>query len=176
VLVVPVAKEICLPCTGCNVTLPSLMVPCFLGFNKFLTWLLVVGYRDVATADKNDIMWLMASMGLSPCLNTEIVRPESSWGNSACCGCRLTAEDIPIVGWIVVENKRIIETDKVNHIVETNIVKLVVEIESFGMSCDDFDKETGSSNGLQPKQANLSCVHALSELHLHEIMLSRESI
>nr|GEW89586.1 hypothetical protein [Tanacetum cinerariifolium] len=52
---------------------------------------------------------------------------------------------------------------------ETNIVKLVVEVESSGLISNDFDMETGSSDGLQPKQANLSCVHALSELHLHEI-------
>ncbi|GJW38500.1 hypothetical protein Tco_0064345 [Tanacetum coccineum] len=63
----------------------------------------------------------------------------------------------------------IVKTDKVIHIVEIDIVKLVVEIESFGMSADEFDKETGSSDGLQPKQADLSCVHALNELHLHEI-------
>ncbi|GJU00591.1 hypothetical protein Tco_1110929 [Tanacetum coccineum] len=62
----------------------------------------------------------------------------------------------------------IVETEKVI-IVETDIVKLVVEIKSFGMSSDEFDKETGSSDGLQPKQADLSCVHALNELHLHEI-------
>ncbi|GJS42218.1 hypothetical protein Tco_0567261 [Tanacetum coccineum] len=53
--------------------------------------------------------------------------------------------------------------------VEIDKVKLVVEIESFGMSADELDKETGSSDGLQPKQRNLSCVHALNELHLHEI-------
>ncbi|GJV75126.1 hypothetical protein Tco_1506710 [Tanacetum coccineum] len=63
----------------------------------------------------------------------------------------------------------IVETDKLFHTMETDIVKLVVEIKSFGMSSDEFDKETGSSNGLQPKQADLSCVHALNELHLHEI-------
>ncbi|GKC40866.1 hypothetical protein Tco_1053250 [Tanacetum coccineum] len=63
----------------------------------------------------------------------------------------------------------IVETDKVIHIVETNIVKLIVEIKSLGMSSDEFDKETGSSDGLQPKQADLSCIHALNELHLHEI-------
>ncbi|GJZ97658.1 hypothetical protein Tco_0670111 [Tanacetum coccineum] len=63
----------------------------------------------------------------------------------------------------------IVETDKVIHTIETDIVKLVVEIESFGMSSDKFDKEIGSSDGLQPKQADLSCVHALNELHLHEI-------
>ncbi|GKC01727.1 hypothetical protein Tco_0987863 [Tanacetum coccineum] len=63
----------------------------------------------------------------------------------------------------------IVETDKVIRTVETDIVKFVVEIESFGMSSDEFDKETGSSDGLQPKQADLSCVQALNELHLHEI-------
>ncbi|GKE74661.1 hypothetical protein Tco_1536702, partial [Tanacetum coccineum] len=63
----------------------------------------------------------------------------------------------------------IVETDKMIHSVETDIVKLVVEIESFGMSFDEFDKETGSSDGLQPKQVDLNCVHALNELYLHEI-------
>nr|GEU65960.1 hypothetical protein [Tanacetum cinerariifolium] len=63
----------------------------------------------------------------------------------------------------------IVETDKVNHNVEIDIVKLVVEIESFGMNADELDKETGSSDGLQPKQADLNCVHALNEPHLHEI-------
>nr|GFC94779.1 hypothetical protein [Tanacetum cinerariifolium] len=28
--------------------------------------------------------------------------------------------------------------------------------------------KTGSSDGLQPKQVDLSCVHALNEPHLHE--------
>nr|GEZ29068.1 hypothetical protein [Tanacetum cinerariifolium] len=37
------------------------------------------------------------------------------------------------------------------------------------LSIVEIDKETGSSDGLQPKRAHLSCVHALSELHLHEI-------
>nr|GEZ58308.1 hypothetical protein [Tanacetum cinerariifolium] len=83
------------------------------------------------------------------------------------------------MGWIVVENKRygelmidwlgIVEIDKVNHIVETDIVKIVIEIKSFGMSFDEFDKDTGLFDGLQPKQADRSCVHALSELHLIEI-------
>ncbi|GKA08360.1 hypothetical protein Tco_0687691 [Tanacetum coccineum] len=57
------------------------------------------------------------------------------------------------------------------HTMETDIVKLVVEVKSFGMSSDKFDKETGSSDGLQPKQADLSCVHALNELLLHEIRI-----
>nr|GEX76544.1 hypothetical protein [Tanacetum cinerariifolium] len=63
----------------------------------------------------------------------------------------------------------IVETDKVIHIVEIDIVKLMVEIECFGMSYDKFVKETGSSDGLQPKQADISYVHALNELYLHEI-------
>ncbi|GKB66985.1 hypothetical protein Tco_0928397 [Tanacetum coccineum] len=70
---------------------------------------------------------------------------------------------------LMIDCLSIVETDKVNHVVETDIVKLVVEIKSFGMSADELDKETGSSDGLQPKQADLSCVHALNEPHLHEI-------
>ncbi|GJY54703.1 hypothetical protein Tco_0446367 [Tanacetum coccineum] len=53
--------------------------------------------------------------------------------------------------------------------VENDLLDLVVEIESFGMSFDEFDKETGSSDGLQPNQADLSYVYALNELHLHAI-------
>ncbi|GJR05791.1 hypothetical protein Tco_0528775 [Tanacetum coccineum] len=63
----------------------------------------------------------------------------------------------------------IVETDKVNHDVEIDMVKLVVEIKSFGMSVDELDKESGSSDGLQPKQVDLSCIHALNKPHLHEI-------
>ncbi|GJZ74314.1 hypothetical protein Tco_0638460, partial [Tanacetum coccineum] len=100
-------------------------------------------------ADRNDIIWLMASMGSSPCLNTRIVRPKSSGGNS----------EVLMVDWL-----SIVETEKVIYTVE-----IEVEIESFGMSSNEFDKETGSSDGLQPKQEDLSCVHALNELHLHEI-------
>ncbi|GJR16341.1 hypothetical protein Tco_0798993 [Tanacetum coccineum] len=103
-------------------------------------------------------------------------------------------EHIPIEGWIVMENKRCgklmidnhwmdkwlkevlmidwlstIETDKRIHTMEIDIVKLVVEIESFGMSFDEFDKETVLVDELQLGQADPSCVHALNELHLHEI-------
>ncbi|GKC08538.1 hypothetical protein Tco_1000148 [Tanacetum coccineum] len=70
---------------------------------------------------------------------------------------------------LMIDKLSIVETDKVIHTVETDMVKLVDEIECFGMSFDEFDKETGSSDGLQPKQADLSCVHALNEPHLHEI-------
>ncbi|GKG47138.1 hypothetical protein Tco_0504335, partial [Tanacetum coccineum] len=63
----------------------------------------------------------------------------------------------------------IVETDKMIHNVETDIVKLVVDIEIFGMSFDEFDKETVSVDGFQLRQAELNCIHALNELHLHEI-------
>ncbi|GJV06465.1 hypothetical protein Tco_1344121 [Tanacetum coccineum] len=66
-------------------------------------------------------------------------------------------------------NTRTIRPDLVGGYVETDMVKLVVEIECFGMSFDDFDKETRLSDGLQPKQADLSYVHALNEPYLHEI-------
>ncbi|GKA29236.1 hypothetical protein Tco_0715481 [Tanacetum coccineum] len=102
---------------------------------------------------QKDIMCLMASMGSLLFWNTGTIRPESGWENSEA---------------LIIDCLSIVETDKVNHAVETDIVKLVVEIESFGMNFDEFDKETGSSDGLQPKQADLNCVHALNELHLHE--------
>ncbi|GJV87689.1 hypothetical protein Tco_1531627 [Tanacetum coccineum] len=60
------------------------------------------------------------------------------------------------------------------HIVETDIVELVVEIESFGMSSDKFNEEIVSVDELQLKQADLSCVHALNKLHFHEIHVSQE--
>nr|GEW07252.1 hypothetical protein [Tanacetum cinerariifolium] len=37
------------------------------------------------------------------------------------------------------------------------------------MSVGEFDKETGSSDRLQPKQADQSCVHALNKPHSHEV-------
>nr|GEV99296.1 hypothetical protein [Tanacetum cinerariifolium] len=69
---------------------------------------------------------------------------------------------------LMIDCLSIVETDKVIHTAKTNIVKLVVKIESFGMNSDEFDTETGPSDGLQPKQVDLSCVHALNEVHLHE--------
>ncbi|GJX31213.1 hypothetical protein Tco_0241068 [Tanacetum coccineum] len=77
-------------------------------------------------------------------------------------------EDIPIE-ILMIDELSIVETDKVNHTVETDMMKLVVEIECFGVNFDEFDKETGSSDELQPKQAGLNYVHALNEPHLHEI-------
>ncbi|GKE37199.1 hypothetical protein Tco_1460604 [Tanacetum coccineum] len=69
----------------------------------------------------------------------------------------------------MIDELSIVETDKVIHNVETDMVNLVIEIECFGMSFDEFDKETGSSDGMKLKQADLSYVHALKEPHLHEI-------
>nr|GEU77745.1 hypothetical protein [Tanacetum cinerariifolium] len=62
-----------------------------------------------------------------------------------------------------------VKSDMVIHTTKTDMMKLLVEIECFAMSADKSDKETGSSHGLQPKQADLSCVHALNEPHLREI-------
>ncbi|GJR59942.1 hypothetical protein Tco_1502104 [Tanacetum coccineum] len=74
---------------------------------------------------------------------------------------------------LMIDEFSIVETDKVIHTVETDMVKLVDEIECFGMSFDEFDNETRSSDGLQPKQADLSCVHALNEPHLHGNFVSK---
>nr|GEV17154.1 hypothetical protein [Tanacetum cinerariifolium] len=82
----------------------------------------------------------------------------------ACHFARGGVLEVLMMDWL-----SIVKTDKVIHTVKTDIVKLMVEIESFGMSSDKFDEETGSSDGLQPKQADMSYVHALNKLHLHEI-------
>ncbi|GKD59173.1 hypothetical protein Tco_1296682, partial [Tanacetum coccineum] len=63
----------------------------------------------------------------------------------------------------------IVKTDKVIHTLKTDMVKLVVDDESFGKSSDEIDKETVSFDKLQLKQEDLSCVHALNELHLHVV-------
>ncbi|GJV06729.1 hypothetical protein Tco_1344385 [Tanacetum coccineum] len=96
----------------------------------------------------------MVSLGSSPFWSTGTIRPESGWEN---------------LEVLMIDELSIVETDKVIHTVETDMVKLVVEIECFRKSFDEFYKETKSSDGLQPKQPDLSCVHALNEPHLHEI-------
>ncbi|GKE84251.1 hypothetical protein Tco_1557993, partial [Tanacetum coccineum] len=102
--------------------------------------------------------------------------------------------DIPIEGWMMMENKRcgelmiknhwmgkllkevlmidelsIVETDKVNHTVEMDMLKLVVEVECFGKCVDEFDKVTVLFGEMQLKQEDRSYVHASNELHLHVV-------
>nr|GEW96804.1 RNA-directed DNA polymerase, eukaryota [Tanacetum cinerariifolium] len=71
------------------------------------------------------------------------------------------------LSWLLVGGYR--ETDMVIHTVKTEMMRLVVEIEYVDTNADEFDKESGSSDGLQPEHADLNCVHALNEPHLHEI-------
>ncbi|GKG52766.1 hypothetical protein Tco_0549878, partial [Tanacetum coccineum] len=49
---------------------------------------------------------------------------------------------------LMIDKLSIVKTNKVIHTVETDMVKHVVEIKCFGKSFDEFDKETGSSDGL----------------------------
>nr|GEV19123.1 retrovirus-related Pol polyprotein from transposon TNT 1-94 [Tanacetum cinerariifolium] len=53
--------------------------------------------------------------------------------------------------------------------VKTDMIRLMVKIEYVDMNADEFNKETGSSDGLQPEQADLNFVHALNKPYLHEI-------
>nr|GEZ76266.1 hypothetical protein [Tanacetum cinerariifolium]GEZ84279.1 hypothetical protein [Tanacetum cinerariifolium] len=48
---------------------------------------------------------------------------------------------------LMIECVSIVETDMVIHTVKTEMRKLVVEIECFGMNADEFDNETGSFDG-----------------------------
>ncbi|GKF51609.1 hypothetical protein Tco_0148076, partial [Tanacetum coccineum] len=56
-------------------------------------------------------------------------------------------EDIPIEV-LIIDELSIVETDKVNHNMETDMMKLLVRIECFGVNFDEFDKETRSSDEL----------------------------
>nr|GEV00526.1 hypothetical protein [Tanacetum cinerariifolium] len=71
------------------------------------------------------------------------------------------------LSWLLVGGYR--ESDMVIHTAKTEMMRLVVEIKYVDMNADEFDKETGSSDQLQPEQVDLNCVHALNEPHLHEI-------
>nr|GFD30428.1 hypothetical protein [Tanacetum cinerariifolium] len=60
-------------------------------------------------------------------------------------------------------------TNMVIHTAKTEMMRLVAESEYVDMNADEFDKEIGSADGLQPEQADMNCVHALNKPHLHEI-------
>nr|GFA50297.1 hypothetical protein [Tanacetum cinerariifolium] len=94
------------------------------------------------------------------CSNTGTIRPESGWEKSEV---------------LMIEYVSIVETDMVIHTAKTYMMKLVVEIECFGMSADEFDKKTRSSDGLQPKQADLSCVHCWVILVINPLYLTTVS-
>nr|GEZ75701.1 hypothetical protein [Tanacetum cinerariifolium] len=54
---------------------------------------------------------------------------------------------------LMIDYISVVETDKVINTAKTVMVKLV-EIESFGMSADELDKEIGSSDGMKPYMMN----------------------
>nr|GEV99333.1 ribonuclease H-like domain-containing protein [Tanacetum cinerariifolium] len=61
------------------------------------------------------------------------------------------------------------EDDTVLHIEKTGMLMLVVEINVGGMNADVVDKLNCSSDDVQPRQVDLRCTHALTELHWHDI-------
>ncbi|GJX56546.1 hypothetical protein Tco_0286443 [Tanacetum coccineum] len=106
------------------------MVACCLGFDEIPQ--LIIGSRvagsDNSSQERHHVV--MASMEHYLFWNTGTIRPKSEV--------------------LMIDELSIVETDKVIHTVETDMVKLVVEIECFGTSFNEFDKETKSSDGLQP--------------------------
>ncbi|GJX25210.1 retrovirus-related pol polyprotein from transposon TNT 1-94 [Tanacetum coccineum] len=64
----------------------------------------------------------------------------------------------------MIDELSIIETDKVNHTVEMDMLKLVVEVECFGKCVDEFDKVTVLFGEMQLKQEDRSYVLGDSEL------------
>ncbi|GJX33693.1 hypothetical protein Tco_0243548 [Tanacetum coccineum] len=95
----------------------------------------------------------MASIRSSPFWNTRTIRPESSWGNSEV-----------LIDWL-----SIVEIDKVIHVVKTNMVKHVVDVESVGKSSDEIDKDIVSFGEWQLEQEDWSCVYASNKLYLHAV-------
>nr|GEY52423.1 retrovirus-related Pol polyprotein from transposon TNT 1-94 [Tanacetum cinerariifolium] len=61
------------------------------------------------------------------------------------------------------------KNDIVFHIEKTSMVMLVVEINVGGMTTDVVDKLTCSSDDVQPRQVDMRCAHALTELHWCDI-------
>nr|GEX01221.1 hypothetical protein [Tanacetum cinerariifolium] len=61
------------------------------------------------------------------------------------------------------------KNDIVFHTKKTGMVILVVEIDVGGMTADVVDKLTCSSDDVQPKQMDMRCAHALTELHWRDI-------
>nr|GEX70197.1 hypothetical protein [Tanacetum cinerariifolium] len=61
------------------------------------------------------------------------------------------------------------KNDTVFHMEKTGLLMLVVEIDVGGMTADVVDKLTCSSDDVQPKQVDLKCAYALTELHWHDI-------
>nr|GFA09233.1 hypothetical protein [Tanacetum cinerariifolium] len=94
-------------------------------------------------------------MGSSPFWNTGTIRPEGSgWEKS----------EVLMIECVI----HTVKTDMVIHTTKTEMMKLMVESEYVDMNADEFDKETGSSDGLQLEQVDLNYVHALNEPHLHK--------
>nr|GEY60062.1 retrovirus-related Pol polyprotein from transposon TNT 1-94 [Tanacetum cinerariifolium] len=75
----------------------------------------------------------------------------------------------------IINGSLLLKTAMVIHTAKTEMMKLVVEIKCVGMNANAFDKETGSSDGLQLEQVDLNCVHALNQPHLHEIQFCPNS-
>ncbi|GKC42775.1 putative reverse transcriptase domain-containing protein, partial [Tanacetum coccineum] len=61
---------------------------------------------------------------------------------------------------LMIDELSIVETDKVNHTMEMDMLKLVVEVECFGKCVDEFDKVTVLFGEMQLKQEGSELVHA----------------
>ncbi|GKD49060.1 hypothetical protein Tco_1278036 [Tanacetum coccineum] len=70
---------------------------------------------------------------------------------------------------LMIDEFSIVETDKVNHTVEMDMLKLVVEVECFGKCVDEFDKVTMLFGEMQLKQKDRSYIHASNKLYLNVV-------
>ncbi|GJQ91668.1 hypothetical protein Tco_0002807 [Tanacetum coccineum] len=77
---------------------------------------------------------------------------------------------------LMIDELSIVETDKVNHTVEMDMLKLVVEVECFGKCVDEFDKVTVLFGENAATQKGWSYVHAQSYFIWHVFMLFKVSM
>nr|GFA54990.1 hypothetical protein [Tanacetum cinerariifolium] len=76
-------------------------------------------------------------------------------------------EHIQFEGLMMVENKHYGELMTDSYWMDERLKEMLM-IGCLSIVETDKDKETGSSDGLQPNQPKLSYVHAFNKQHLHE--------
>nr|GEY94783.1 hypothetical protein [Tanacetum cinerariifolium] len=176
VLKVPTVKEVCLPSIDCKVALPLLMVACCLRVSQ-----LIIGSgiprSDNSSQERHHVLMIdyvsiIETDKVIHTAKTDMVKLAIEIESFFMSADKFDKETRTSDG-LQPKQANLIPTVKEVCLpsidCKTDMVKLAIEIESFFMSADKFDKETRTSDGLQPKQANLSCVHALNEPHFHEI-------
>ncbi|GKB64915.1 hypothetical protein Tco_0921101, partial [Tanacetum coccineum] len=76
---------------------------------------------------------------------------------------------------LMIDELSIVETDKVNHTMKMDMLKLVVEVKCFGKCVVEFDKVTVLFGEMQLKQEDRSYVHASNRTVVHVVPSKHEA-